>query len=70
MKGLNTNYLPQSPCKDCVPPTRHEGCHSSCQLFLDYEKAATEARNKAKEKRSVYSEYLGYKRDHKSRQKR
>ena len=25
---------PQAPCKDCE--NRHMGCHSSCQLYLDY----------------------------------
>lgn len=27
---------PQAPCKDCE--NRHMGCHSSCQLYLDYKK--------------------------------
>lgn len=29
-------------CKDCVPPTRHPGCHGTCEQYLkekaEYEK--------------------------------
>lgn len=28
---------PQPPCKDC--PNRTMGCHSTCELFKDYEAA-------------------------------
>ena len=28
---------PQSPCKDCQD--RHMGCHSTCQLYIDYDVA-------------------------------
>lgn len=24
------------PCKDCVPPTRYQGCHSSCQKYIEW----------------------------------
>ena len=26
------------PCKGCVPPKRCVGCHSSCQLYIDWKK--------------------------------
>ena len=29
-------------CKNCVPPIRHEGCHSTCEKYLA-EKEANEA---------------------------
>lgn len=28
-------------CKDCVPPTRHPGCHGTCEQYLK-EKAGYE----------------------------
>lgn len=38
-------------CKDCVPPKRHVGCHSSCKEYID-EKAEYEI-DKRKEKDSI-----------------
>jgi len=26
------------PCKGCVPPKRHVGCHATCQLYIDWKK--------------------------------
>lgn len=30
-------------CKDCMPPTRHPGCHAKCNRYLE-EKAEDEKR--------------------------
>lgn len=70
MVNLRTNYLPQSPCKDCMPPVRHEGCHSECPLYIDYEEKAEQARNCVKEKKGAYTEYVSYRRSRNQLQKR
>ena len=28
----------ECPCRWCVSPNRHVGCHSSCQLYIDWRK--------------------------------
>ena len=25
-----------SPCKDCVAPKRHVGCHATCKEYIDW----------------------------------
>ena len=36
--------MPIKCCKDCMPPTRHPGCHSKCNKYLK-EKAKWEEQN-------------------------
>lgn len=38
------------PCKECVEPKRHTGCHSECTEYLDW-KAAEEERKAIERKR-------------------
>lgn len=30
------------PCKDCVAPKRHSGCHSTCGEYIKWDKARKE----------------------------
>lgn len=30
---------PQPPCKNCVAPKRHQGCHDVCEEFIAYKEA-------------------------------
>lgn len=25
-----------TPCKDCLPPIRHVGCHSECEKYISW----------------------------------
>ena len=34
------------PCKDCVAPKRHSGCHSTCKEYKEWD--AIHKQNKAK----------------------
>lgn len=29
-------------CRDCVPPTRHSGCHGACERYIEERKAYDE----------------------------
>lgn len=31
-----------NPCKDCVEPIRHIGCHGNCEKYLTWKKAYDE----------------------------
>ena len=26
----------QGPCKDCIPPKRHIGCHGYCEEYIEW----------------------------------
>ena len=44
-------------CKECTPPTRHVGCHSTCQKYLNACKEAKKQKEiiaAAKQKDDVY----------------
>lgn len=50
-----------SCCKDCVPPKRHIGCHSTCEEFLA-EKAEYEAEKAIENKaRKEYADFTAAK---------
>lgn len=36
-------------CKGCVPPERHEGCHSTCEKYQKEKKAHDEYKEKVRE---------------------
>ncbi len=48
MKEFNHTPNPGCPCKGCLPPTRTSTCHSTCQLYVDWDK--DHKRKLAKEK--------------------
>ena len=33
------------PCRGCVAPTRHEGCHARCKAYIDWKAARDEAKH-------------------------
>lgn len=38
------NVQPKNcPCKECVPPKRHYGCHGSCEPYTEWAKNRREA---------------------------
>ena len=43
-------------CKDCVPPTRHIGCHAKCSKYLE-EKAKWEEEKAKAYKNQDYTIY-------------
>ena len=53
---------PVAPCKDCKD--RSEGCHGKCQIYIDFEKAHKEWKDKFRDGRDEYMMYR-----HKQRKK-
>ena len=52
--------MKQNPCKDCVPPKRHLGCHDRCPEraeWLAEEELKKAARSKDREERIAMREY-------------
>lgn len=41
-----------NPCKDCLAPVRHIGCHANCEKYLAWKKAYDEWNNKVFNERS------------------
>lgn len=41
-----------NPCKDCLTPVRHIGCHANCEKYLTWKKAYDEWNNMIFEKRT------------------
>lgn len=41
-----------NPCKDCVEPIRHIGCHGNCEKYLTWKKAYDEWNSKVFNERS------------------
>lgn len=48
--------MPIKCCKDCVPPTRHPGCHAECSKYLK-EKAKWEEQKSKAHKTVVLTKY-------------
>lgn len=42
-------------CKGCVPPERHEGCHSTCEKYQKEKKAHDEYKAKVREAKKEQS---------------
>lgn len=40
---MNKHYKSICPCKDCVPPERHPGCHGKCEKYIEWYAMATGA---------------------------
>lgn len=38
---MNKHYKSICPCKDCVPPERHEACHDHCPKYLEWRSTYT-----------------------------
>ena len=34
---LNNVNTDNCPCKKCVPPVRHAGCHGSCTRYIEWD---------------------------------
>ncbi|MBQ5655947.1 MAG: hypothetical protein IIV14_00750 [Bacteroidaceae bacterium] len=48
------------PCKDCVPPKRHVGCHSTCKEYSDIQeenRAEREAMQEEARKNRIANNY-------------
>ena len=45
------------PCKDCKPPKRCLGCHSTCELYTGWKKQHDE--EKKVERQQLFADYLG-----------
>lgn len=48
------------PCKDCVAPKRHPGCHGACQEYIDWKEAYNETKatvDARKEEQSIHTAY-------------
>lgn len=52
-------HMKELGCKTCVPPKRHPGCHSTCEIYLAWKKDFDE--EKAKEKEEQWLKGLGRK---------
>ncbi len=53
------------PCKECVAPKRHVGCHGTCRGYIDW-KTADEKKKDAERKRKEQEVaiYESYRRKH------
>lgn len=40
-------------CKDCVPPKRHIGCHSTCEEYITSKKAYDEKMLREREEKEI-----------------
>lgn len=54
MSGIQISQI-NAPCKDC--PDRHMGCHGTCDLYKDYERAKLEYYAEKEKKWSEIEKY-------------
>ena len=63
MRDLVNNITPNAPCKDCVAPKRHFGCHSECDEYKEYKKKTEEAKLKVQKEKDFERTFYAKKRD-------
>jgi hypothetical protein len=47
----------ECPCKDCVAPKRHSGCHSVCPEYRDWNTLHQQEVSKVREARAMTSDF-------------
>lgn len=57
--GFKHGIFKDSPCKDCVPPKRHEACHDTCEEYQALKRKCEELNRKISEAKQI--ELLNYK---------
>lgn len=57
--GFKNGIFKDGPCKDCVPPKRHGGCHDHCEEFLELKRKCEEMNKKIAEAKQI--EMMNYK---------
>lgn len=45
-------------CKDCVPPKRHVGCHSTCETYLEAKRKYDEEMKVIRERKRLESDIV------------
>lgn len=51
------------PCKECVAPKRHTGCHAKCREYGDWKAAMDEKNEEIHRKKVANQEYSNMRRD-------
>lgn len=47
-------------CKDCVPPDRHPGCHSTCKEYINQNKKHIQEREDRRRIKNIYDDFNDY----------
>lgn len=47
-------------CKNCVPPTRHVGCHSTCEKYLKEKSENDQIREKRQKEQSIKEAMISF----------
>ena len=47
--------LQNNPCRDCVAPKRHPGCHAECEAYLNWKKEWDAQKEKIREQQRMDS---------------
>lgn len=49
---ITPNYI-KCPCKQCLPPKRHEKCHSDCKDYIEYKRILNLETDKIKKEADI-----------------
>ena len=44
-----------NPCKECVPPERHPGCHTFCEAYIEWKEEWEELKVKIRKQKQMDS---------------
>lgn len=59
LKMITPNYI-KCPCKQCLPPKRHEKCHSDCKDYIEYKRILNLETDKIKKKLILREQLMIY----------
>ena len=45
--------MKNNPCRECVPPERHLGCHTFCELYIEWKEEWEELKVKIRKQKQM-----------------
>ena len=52
--------MSNAPCKDCVAPKRHLGCHGECKEYIEFKKGISDLTTTIRKEKELNTLLNGY----------